>query len=77
MVSGGGGGECSSGGVAAGRLFALQWVSHTYVHRCSTKCSVGYKKEKKEEDGDKKKTTVENMEVLGRVGGDLTKSGSA
>jgi hypothetical protein len=51
-------------------------VSHTYVHRCSTKCSVGYKKEKKEEDGDKN-TTVETMEVLGRVGGDLTKSASA
>lgn len=62
--------------MTADRLFALQWVSHTYVHRCSTKCSVGYKKEKKEEDGDKN-MTVETMEVLGRVGGDLTKSASA
>lgn len=45
--------------MAAGRLFALQWVSHSYVHMSSTKCSVGYKKEEEEEEEDRDKNDSE------------------
>lgn len=61
-----------SRGVAAGRLYTLQWMLHTCAHMGSTKCSVGDKREKGK-DGDK--NDGEEHFSVRRLGGRMERCG--